>query len=63
MVQPTEPRKGLDLASSLRANFCRPTRRRVYREAEMLQVLMIVEEVRRHKPLEMPLIQDDHVVK
>ena len=26
-------------------------------------VLMVIEQVRRHQPLEMPLIQDDHVVK
>ena len=29
----------------------------------MSPVLMVVEQVRRHQPLEMPLIQDNHVVQ
>ena len=61
MVQSAESRKGLNLAFSLRANCCRPTRWRVLRESEMSPVLVVVEQVRRHQPFEMPLIQDDHV--
>lgn len=63
MVQAAESRQGLNLASSLRANFDRPTRGRVLLESKMSPVLVVVEQVGRHQPLEMPLIQDDHVVQ
>jgi hypothetical protein len=63
MVQPAESRKGLNLTFNFRMNFYRPTRWRVFREAEMSPVLMVIEQVRRHQPFEMPLIQDDRVVK
>jgi hypothetical protein len=63
MVQATESRKGLNLLFTRRANFCRPTCWRVLRESEMRPVLVIVEQVGRHQPFEMPLIQDDHVVQ
>ena len=63
MVQPAESRKGLNLAFSLRVNFYRPTCWRVLREAEVRPALMVIEQVRRHQPFEMPLIQNDHVVK
>ena len=49
MVQAAESRKGLNLAFSLRANFCRPTCWRVLREPKMSPVLMIVEQVRKHQ--------------
>jgi len=41
----------------------RPTCWRVLREPEMRPVLMVVEQVRRHQPFEVPLIQDDHVIQ
>jgi hypothetical protein len=63
MVQPAESRKGLNLAFTRRANFCRPTCWRVLRESKMSPVLMVVEHVGRHQPFEMPLIQDDNVVQ
>src|SRR6202011_3666252 len=63
MVQAAESRKGLNRVFSLRANFCRPTCWRVLRESKMSPVLVIVEQVGRHQPFEMPLIQDDHVVQ
>src|ERR1700732_218688 len=63
MVQPAESRKGVNLAFSLRANCCRPTRWRVLRESKMRPVLVIVEQVRRHQPFEMSLIHNDHVVQ
>ena len=63
MVQPAESRKGLNLAFNLSMNFYRPACWRVFREAEMCPVLMVIEQVRSHQPFEMPLIQDDHVVK
>jgi hypothetical protein len=63
MVQPAKSRKGLNLAFTLKANFCSPTFGRVLRESKMGPVLVIVERVRRHQPFEMPLIQDDHVVQ
>ena len=63
MVQPAESRKGLNLPFTPRANFCRPTCWRVLRESKMRPVLVIIEQVRRHQPFEMPLIQNDHVVQ
>ena len=63
MMQSTDAWKGLNLAFSLRANFCRPTCWRVFREAEMCPVLMVIEQVSRHQPFEMPLIEDDRVVQ
>ena len=59
MMQSTDSWKGLNLAFSLRANFCRPTCWRVFREAEMCPVLMVIEQVRRHQPFEMPLMQEE----
>jgi len=62
MVQATRVSKGLNLALSPRADRCgRPAG--VLREPEMRPVLVVVEQVRRHQPFEMPLIQDDHVVQ
>ena len=63
MVQAAESRKGLNLAFSLRANCCRPTCWRVLRESKMSPVLVIIEQAGRHQPFEMPLIQDNNVVK
>ena len=63
MVQATESRKGLNLPFTRRANFCRPTCWRVLRGSEMRPVLVIIEQVGRHQPFEMPLIQNDHVVQ
>jgi hypothetical protein len=58
MVKTGESRQGFNLAFTLRANFCRPTCGRVLREPEMCPVLVKVEQVRKHRPFEMPLIQD-----
>src|SRR5258708_11814367 len=63
MVQPAESREGLNLAFISRANFCSATCWRVLRESKMGPVLMVIEQVRRHQTFEMPLVQDDHVVK
>src|SRR6267378_3490568 len=63
MVQATESRKGLNLPLSPRAVRCGPTCWRVLRESEMSPVLAVVEQAGRQQPFEMPLIQDDHVVK
>src|ERR1700704_1147260 len=63
MVQPAESREGLNLAFTSRANFCSATCWRVLRESKMGPVLMVIEQVRRHQTFEMPLVQDDHVVK
>jgi len=63
IVQPAESRKGLNLAFTLRANFCRPTCWRVLRESKVSPVLVIVEQVGRHQPCQMPLIYDNHVVQ
>src|SRR6516162_8884312 len=63
MVQPAESRKGLNLASTRRANFCCTTCWRVLRESKMSSVLMVVAQVGRQESFEMPLIQDYHVVQ
>src|SRR6266581_3909002 len=63
MVQPAESRQGVNLASTRTADFCGPTCWRVLREPKMRPVLVIVVQVRRHQPFEMPLIQDNHVVQ
>src|SRR5258707_9338587 len=63
MVQPAESRQGLNPAFTRRADFRRPTCWRVLRESKMRPVLVIVVQVRRHQPFEMPLIQDNHVVQ
>ena len=63
MVQPAESRKGLNLTFTGRANFSRPTCWRVLRESEVSPVLVVVEQVGRHQPFEMALIQDNHVVQ
>ena len=39
------------------------TRWRVLRETQMRPVLVVVAHILRHQPLQMPLIQDDHVVQ
>jgi hypothetical protein len=62
MVQPAESRQELNLAFTRRADFRTPTCWRVLRESKMSLVLVIVEQVGRHQPFEMALIQDDHVV-
>jgi hypothetical protein len=61
MVQPSG--KGLNLAFRLRGNFYRATGWRVFREAEMCAVLMVIDQVRGHQSFEMSLIEDDHVVQ
>jgi hypothetical protein len=48
---------------NLIAHFHREIFALVFRESEMSPVLVIVERVGRHRPCEMPLIQDDHVLK
>jgi|SRR3984893_13453417 len=63
MVQAAESRQRLNLAFSRRADSGWPTYWRVLRESEMSSILVVIEHVLRHQPFEMPLIQDDHVVK
>ena len=63
MVQPTEPWQGLNLAFSPGADRYWPTCWRVLLEPQVRSILVVVGHVLRHQPFEMPLIQDDHVVK
>src|ERR1700738_5054376 len=63
MVQPAQSRQGLKHALTRRAASRGPTCWRVLRESKMSPVLVIVEQVGRHQPFEMALIQDNHVVK
>jgi hypothetical protein len=58
MVQAAESRKGLNLAFRLRASCYSATCWRVLRKSEMSPVLVVVEEVCRHQPFEVPFIQE-----
>jgi hypothetical protein len=61
MVQSTESRKGVNLASRRRTYRCWPTCSRILRESEVRPIFMIVANVLGHQPFEVPLIQNDHV--
>jgi hypothetical protein len=63
MVQSAESRKGVNLASHQRTHRCWPTRRRVLRESEVRPIFMVIAHILSHQPLEVLLIQDDHVVQ
>jgi hypothetical protein len=58
MVKTGESRQGFNFAFTVRANFCGPTCGRVLREPEMCPVLVRVEQVRKQRPFEIPLIED-----
>jgi hypothetical protein len=63
MMQSTESGEGVDRAISPISDRGGPTTWRVLREFEMGSVLVVITDVLRHEPVEMPLIQDDHVVQ
>ena len=63
MVQATESREGLNLASNRKTGHNRPTRWRVLGEPEMRPIRVVVAHILNHQPLQMSLIEDDHVVE
>lgn len=63
MVQTAESRQGVNLASHRSAYRGWPTCWRILRESEVRPILMVVANVLGHQPLEVLLIQDDHVVQ
>src|ERR1039458_2425718 len=63
MMLSAESRKGVNLASHQRTHRCWPTRRRVLRESEVRPIFMVIANILSHQPLEVLLIQDDHVVQ
>src|SRR6266851_3724723 len=63
MVQAAESRPGLNLASSPGADCWWPTCWRVLGEPEVRPILVVIAHVLSHQPLQMSLIQDDHVIQ
>src|ERR1700758_4511005 len=63
MVQSTESREALNLASERRTVRDRPTRWRVLSEPQMCPILVVVAHILSHQPLQMSLVQDDHVIQ
>src|SRR5271169_5240819 len=62
-MEPAKSRPRDDLVSAGR-NRCRNSPSGcVLTEPEMSPVFVVVEQIQRHQPFQMPLIQDDHVVK
>ena len=63
VVQPAESRQRDDLVSAGRNRRRNSPNGCVLPQSEMSPVFVVVEQVSGHQPFEMPLIQDDHVVK
>src|ERR1700736_5238367 len=63
MVQSTESREGSNLASERRMARNRPPRWRVLPAPQMRPILVVVAPILSHQPLQMPLVQDDHVIQ
>jgi len=62
MVQSTESRERVDCTLSPKSDRCWPTGWRV-RKSEVGPIFMVVAHILGHQPLEVLLIQDDHVVQ
>jgi hypothetical protein len=62
-MKPTESRPGYDFPSGWRHHRAWSTTGCVLPEAKMSPVLVVVEQIQRHQPFEMPLIQEDYVVQ
>jgi hypothetical protein len=63
MVQSTEPREGLDSTLSPTSDHCWSTGWCVLRESEVRPIFMVIAHILGQQPLEVLLIQDDHVVQ
>src|SRR5664279_2978659 len=62
-MQPAESRQRDDLFSAGRNRRRNSPNGCVLPKAKMSPVFVIVEQIQRHQPFQMPLIQDDHVVQ
>ena len=63
MMQSPESRVRVNLASHRMTYRCSPTCGRIFRESEVRPIFMVVANILGHQPLEVLLIQDDHVVQ
>ena len=63
MVQSTESREGVDSTLSPTSDRCWSTGWRILRQSEVSPIFMVVAHILGHQPLEVLLIQDDHVVQ
>jgi hypothetical protein len=63
MVQAVESGERENLAARQRAHCCRPTFWRILRESEVSPIFMVVTNIVEKQPLEVLLIQYDHVVQ
>jgi hypothetical protein len=63
MVQSTESREGVDRAISPISDRYWPTGWRILRESEVRPIFMVIANIFGHQPLEVLLIQHDHVVQ
>jgi len=63
MMQTAEPGHGYDLATGTGILCCRTTGGRSLRQREMHPVIVIVADVIVHRALQMPFIENDHMVE
>ena len=63
MMQSAKSREGVNLAFHRRTYRCWPTCWGILRECEVRPIFMVVANILGHQPLEVPLLQDDHVVQ
>jgi hypothetical protein len=63
MVQSAESTEGENFAPRSRTHRCWPTCWRILGESEVRPIFMIIANVLGHQPLQVLLIQDDHVVQ
>ena len=63
MMQSTESTEGVDFALSPTSVLCWSTGRRILRQSEVGSIFMVIANILGQQPLEVLLIQDDHVVE
>jgi hypothetical protein len=63
MMQAAESGKRENLASRGRIYRCWPTCWRILRQSQVRPILVVVANILGHQPLEVLLIQDDHVIQ
>ena len=63
MVQSTEAGQGMNSATDCRTTLDRPPRWSVFRQPQMRPILVTIADILSHQPLQMPLIEHDHVVQ
>ncbi len=63
MVQPSDPRSGVDARSSCRARLDETHHRRIFLESQMRAVREVVPDVLSEQATEVPVIEHDEVVE